>query len=124
MRRKKDTGEPGNRGQFAASAKGDSGIQLGSGGPAGGDGLALLDAVRSSRVDTGTLNTALSPEQPLEVRAAATATYYPGTGERASYDPDPYVRALAAAASDLSERTRQRLAGDPHVQRLLAVLTA
>lgn len=128
MRRKKDTGEPGNRGEFGHGSRESSGIRLsgevaGAGAPDDLPGAyPLEDSASDPRVTVGTLNRMLEHDQPLPVRAAAARSYLPGTGERASFDPDPYVRALAAAASDLTERTKERLSRDPQVQRVLAAI--
>lgn len=64
------------------------------------------------------------PSQPTSVRLAAAHTGYAGTADRASHDPHPIVRAVAAFGWDVSDANRARLRKDRGVQHVLRALSA
>lgn len=79
-------------------------------------------------VDSATvqeLRDQLAPHQPVMIRRAASinAFYHRGLADVAAHDPDPLVRANAMYAPDLPAEERNRLASDPAVRRLMAVIT-
>ncbi|MPV51034.1 hypothetical protein GCG21_13665 [Pseudactinotalea sp. HY160] len=129
--RRQPKGQP-TGGQFAETAKASPGLSLGqdphSGDPlrpSGDDSRQVRELAKiASRPDVSVaeLNMLLSHDQPLVVRVAAARTPYPGVAEKASYDPSPYVRALALEGWDLSEESRSRLSADQGVMGLLSVV--
>ena len=107
-------------GQFAEKAKAASGLSLGA---ASTDGIEGPEAIAySPTVTPDELDGLLDHSQPVHVRAAAARTPYPGVAERASYDPNPLVRALALEGWDLTEESRERLKRDPGVGDVLRAL--
>lgn len=110
-------------GQFAEATKPSSGLSLDRS-HSSRDVAALEQVAYKPTVRIAELNDLLDHHQPVCVRAAVARTPYPGVAEKASYDPEPLVRALAMEGWDLSAASRQRLAADEGVGQVLRVLRA
>lgn len=108
-------------GQFAASERAGSGLALTAG---GGHTQVGAETAYDPAVTPEQLTAMLDHAQPMQVRAAAARTPYPGVAYVASGDPSPYVRALATSGWDLPPQRRAELESDPQVQRLLTHLRA
>lgn len=110
-------------GEFAEEVKAGSGLSLDAPSPDAPGGIS--DSSRpaySPRVKVSELNRMLDHDQPLDTRAAAARTPYPGVAERASHDPSALVRSLALEGFDLSASARNRLVGDARVGGLLSAI--
>lgn len=89
------------------------------------DPLVRCDAAMRLDISPDQLRRLSDPDaQPVLVRLACATLPYRGVGSRASHDPDPIVRAIAADAWDLPESDRARLSRDPEVTRFLELVSA
>lgn len=63
-----------------------------------------------------------SCDQPVGVRAGMASSWRPGVAARLADDPSPTVRAFAAESWEFTAADRERLAQDPAVARIRALL--
>lgn len=88
------------------------------------DPIVLAELTASPQIPEDVLEQLSSHDQPETVRMAVAQTRYAGTADRAASDPNPLVRAMAAASWDLSPENREAIDQDGSVQRILAGIRA
>lgn len=84
----------------------------------------LAELTSSPAIPDDVLEHLADHSQDTSVRLAAVQTGYAGTADRASHDPNPLVRAMAAWGWDVSETNRNRLRHDRGVQHVLGLISA
>lgn len=89
------------------------------------DWQVRADATANPHLTQAHLDYLSGHDQPLGVRAGVALSWCPGAAQRASKDPSPTVRALAAERRwDMTPHDRERLAADPAVARINALISA